>query len=775
MKSYLSLVPISVKVRRRQNRMTLLCIVFAVFLVTAVFSMADMAVRMETNRAIDKNGNWHIMLNGVEEDIAQAIGAQKNVVRTMWYNQLNGSLNEGYYCNGQSAVLCMMEESVADIYENRTEGRFPESSQEIMLSDHAKKVFGTALGDTVTVDTPTGAVTYTVCGFHNIEQADAAKYDAALIIMNREAFYEFCEREGVTPPPASYYIRLKEHLNYRRAIEEIRTQYHLTEEQLAENLNLLMAMGFGDNSYIVGLYFVALVLAVLILMAGIFMIAGSLNSNVAERTQFFGMLRCIGAGKGQIIRLVRLESLQWCKIAVPVGCAMGVIATWGLCAILRFYVSSEFNPLPLFGVSVIGIVSGALVGIMTVLIAAQAPAKRAACVSPMAAVSGSVRGLEGTHRVGKLRFLRIETALGVHHALSAKKNLALMTGSFALSIVLLLSFSVLVNWVYYALNPLKPYAPDVSVASADRSCSIASALVGHIREQKYVEQVFARMYQNIPATYEGRQASIDLITDEEYLSAWAKKELIEGSADAVLQNVNQVLVVADQSNTLAVGDELELAQGTLKVVGILGDSPFGSDNTPSVICSEETFTGLTGIEEYAVVDIRLGGAATDSDVNAIRELAGEGYVFSDRRVSNREVANVYLGFSACVYGFLAVIAIITVLNIVNSMSMSVAAKIRQYGAMRAVGMDERQVVKMIAAEGVTYAVSGLAAGCVIGIPIHKYLFSTMITSYFGNLWTAPLRETVLIVLLISLSVLAAVYAPAKRIRNLAVTEAINEL
>ena len=45
MKSYLGLIPISAKVHRRQNRMTILCIVFAVFLVTAVrigaFGMVD--------------------------------------------------------------------------------------------------------------------------------------------------------------------------------------------------------------------------------------------------------------------------------------------------------------------------------------------------------------------------------------------------------------------------------------------------------------------------------------------------------------------------------------------------------------------------------------------------------------------------------------------------------------------------------------------------------------------------------------------------------------
>ena len=65
MESYLSLIPISAKVRRRQNRMTILCIVLAVFLVTVVFSMADMAIRMETANQLNKNGNWDIMVKAV--------------------------------------------------------------------------------------------------------------------------------------------------------------------------------------------------------------------------------------------------------------------------------------------------------------------------------------------------------------------------------------------------------------------------------------------------------------------------------------------------------------------------------------------------------------------------------------------------------------------------------------------------------------------------------------------------------------------------------------
>ena len=44
MKSYLDLIPISARMRKKQNRMTLFCIVLAVFLVTSVFSMAEIKI-----------------------------------------------------------------------------------------------------------------------------------------------------------------------------------------------------------------------------------------------------------------------------------------------------------------------------------------------------------------------------------------------------------------------------------------------------------------------------------------------------------------------------------------------------------------------------------------------------------------------------------------------------------------------------------------------------------------------------------------------------------
>ena len=65
MKSYLDLVPISAKVHRKQNRMSIICIVLAVFLVTAIFGMADMFIRGQILQAQQENGNWHIGIQNI--------------------------------------------------------------------------------------------------------------------------------------------------------------------------------------------------------------------------------------------------------------------------------------------------------------------------------------------------------------------------------------------------------------------------------------------------------------------------------------------------------------------------------------------------------------------------------------------------------------------------------------------------------------------------------------------------------------------------------------
>ena len=64
---------------------------------------------------------------------------------------------------------------------------------------------------------------------------------------------------------------------------------------------------------------------------------------------------------------------------------------------------------------------------------------------------------------------------------------------------------------------------------------------------------------------------------------------------------------------------------------------------------------------------------------------------------------------------LAVIALIAVFNVVNSIAMSVSARMNEYGAMRAIGMSTGQMVRMVAAETASYVFWGIASGCSVGL------------------------------------------------------------
>lgn len=79
MKSYLSLIPASAKTRRKQNRLTLACIILAVFLVTSVFSLAEIMAKGEEEAMVKKHGSHHVVLSGISKEDGNEIAKQDNV------------------------------------------------------------------------------------------------------------------------------------------------------------------------------------------------------------------------------------------------------------------------------------------------------------------------------------------------------------------------------------------------------------------------------------------------------------------------------------------------------------------------------------------------------------------------------------------------------------------------------------------------------------------------------------------------------------------------
>lgn len=159
MKSYLSLIPISAKMHKRKSTMTRLCIFLAVFLVTGIFSMADMEVRSQKIRAIEEYGNWHMNIRNITEKEAEMIAMRPDVEASSWYNILNYRLSEDYTVAGKKAGVCGMEEELLNeiMAEDLVEGTFPGKEGEALLLDNARDYLGVKTGDTVVLHTPSGA------------------------------------------------------------------------------------------------------------------------------------------------------------------------------------------------------------------------------------------------------------------------------------------------------------------------------------------------------------------------------------------------------------------------------------------------------------------------------------------------------------------------------------------------------------------------------------------------------------------------------------------
>ena len=156
------------------------------------------------------------------------------------------------------------------------------------------------------------------------------------------------------------------------------------------------------------------------------------------------------------------------------------------------------------------------------------------------------------------------------------------------------------------------------------------------------------------------------------------------------------LTVYNPDNLLQTGDTLALScEGdtkALQIAGTLSSCPFTASTGASiVICSEDTFRQLTGENSYTIVDLQLDSDASDADVNAIHQLVGTQYTFSDERISNASAQGAWYCFRLFVCGFLVLIALITIFNVINSISMSAAARTRQYGTFRAIGLSTRQL------------------------------------------------------------------------------------
>ncbi|MCL6613109.1 MAG: ABC transporter permease [Firmicutes bacterium] len=803
MKSYLALAPKYLASHGKKTKLSISSIVISVALVAGIFSMLDVFLQFEKIQVIHDYGNYHLSLKDATEEETQAIAGRievKNAGTFIGFGKVT--------VNGISCQLGALDENFAGNLNIRLiEGRYPAREDEILIEGWASesRYLNVRPGGTVTIAFPDGTTRkFTVSGIGgDWAVMKAAGVPGVFVSMDYARFRPARLRLLL--------IECKDRVDIQRFKREIASILNIAPDRLGQNEPLLAVIGQSDHKAAVGLYQVGAILFTIVLVAGVVMIYNTFNISVLERVRQFGLLRCVGASKAQIGKLVKREGLILAARALPLGVPLGVVMTFVCCAILKFYNSHLFAEIPLFYLSPTGILAGVAVGLLTVFLATLLPAKKAARVSPVNAVTGSSEiGVPKAKKQGLLtRLLPTEIAMGINNAVMKKKTLVLLSASIALSIIMFLGFNVFVDFLYASLKTTKPYTPDISLVSEE---GLDRRLYEELARLDGVKHVYGRMFGYVDATFDASRLSETykremggIETDENGLFVapenswlisydpiqlkWAKIDLLEGtlSADSLNERNGIVAVARTVRNGISVetanlrlGDKvyIKTITGTkvFTVMAILRSVPFSDagPNLATFITTEKLFTKILGRSPLKVIDIQLKRGNQAQTIAKIKKMSGEEIKFLDSRQKNREINQTFLTMAVFVYGFVAVIALISILNIINTMNTSVVAKTKYLGVMRAVGMSGRQLDRMIAAEAATYGFSGCIIGCVLGVLLQRALITNSLTA-IRIAWRFPFVQVVCTIILTMLTTWLSVVGPLKRIKARGISETIESL
>ena len=266
MKHYLDLVPIAEKVHRKQSRMSVICIVLSVFLVTTIFGMADMFVRSQILQSQRDDGNWHVGLKNISSEDAALMAVRPDIAVLSPYGTLNFGANLGYTMGGKEVVIFGTDENcVTKIFPDMlTEGSYPQAEGGALVTENAREMMGLQIGDEVTVSTPDGAVhSYQVTGFLG-NAPGLMRHDAYGLFLCMEDYYAIYP--GVTEGTSAgfdimYYVQFSSTGNIQGKIREIKSVFQLSDSKVAENTKLLGLLGQSRDSFMMFIYAAAGILS----------------------------------------------------------------------------------------------------------------------------------------------------------------------------------------------------------------------------------------------------------------------------------------------------------------------------------------------------------------------------------------------------------------------------------------------------------------------------------------------------------------------------------
>ena len=759
---------------------------------------------------------WHALYRNVDESTVMKLAAHHDV-------KTYGLRSDAGYMNLEDATVSMMymDRTGMELYKVKLkEGQLPQKENDIVVSKGILEALGQngKIGDTITVPYQilkddgldyTKEKDFRICGF--LADNENSKEQKQYTSLVSEAFL----KAEIPVEQVKYRFLLQVNgqkgnttADYTETIQNIARQFGISEDDMNINKEYLAA-NYVDPATIPVIVGIMLI----VVLAGIITIYSVYYVSMNQRVREFGKLKAIGATKRQLRQIVLREGMGVALFAIPIGLLIGTVAV--KVVLLQFVEhAKDSNVLITEAYKVVAkgevqlyywwiYLLAIAVTLCTVYLSLMKPMRMAAKVSEIEAMryqGGSKR--QKSSRKG-YQFLNIGRLTKRNLAENKKKSTITIvsmavTGIFVMMVATVLSCanpmesakSSIVG--QYEISPIVESGnkehPEYEWAEVQKNNPLNEGLKQQIEELDGVERVDVFTALKVSGGPFEEKIGTEFINGvpEEYAKE-LKKGITEGNVTyEELKSGDKVILdraLLHWYPDIKVGDKLKLNihdgdntfQKEIEVAAI-GEYGTGLTNYNCLIMAKEGAEKLTINNSSSYFQV-----IADKDYDEALEASLQAIVDGSGRLQMRTWKNEYdtwenaiqMTRGAC-YAFIIILAAISIMNLINTMINSVHVRKKELGMMQAIGMSDRQLMKMLQLEGIFYTVGTLiisiGVGSLAGYPL--FLYAKRTGMFDISTYHYPVTAAIIIILtLFVIQMLLAIFI-AKSVRKDSLIERI---
>lgn len=759
---------------------------------------------------------WHALYRNVDESTVMKLAAHHDV-------KTYGLRSDAGYMNLEDATVSMMymDRTGMELYKVKLqEGQLPQKENDIVVSKGILEALGQngKIGDTITVPYQilkddgldyTKEKDFRICGF--LADNESSKEQKQYTSLVSEAFL----KAEIPVEQVKYRFLLQVNgqkgnttADYTETIQNIARQFGISEDDMNINKEYLAA-NYVDPATIPVIVGIMLI----VVLAGIITIYSVYYVSMNQRVREFGKLKAIGATKRQLRQIVLREGMGVVLFAIPIGLLIGTVAV--KVVLLQFVEhAKDSNVLITEAYKVVAkgevqlyywwiYLLAIAVTLCTVYLSLMKPMRMAAKVSEIEAMryqGGSKR--QKSSRKG-YQFLNIGRLTKRNLAENKKKSTITIvsmavTGIFVMMVATVLSCanpmesakSSIVG--QYEISPIVESGnkehPEYEWAEVQKNNPLNEGLKQQIEELDGVERVDVFTALKVSGGPFEEKIGTEFINGvpEEYAEE-LKKGITEGNVTyEELKSGDKVILdraLLHWYPDIKVGDKLKLNihdgdntfQKEIEVAAI-GEYGTGLTNYNCLIMAKEGAEKLTINNSSSYFQV-----IADKDYDEALEASLQAIVDGSGRLQMRTWKNEYdtwenaiqMTRGAC-YAFIIILAAISIMNLINTMINSVHVRKKELGMMQAIGMSDRQLMKMLQLEGIFYTVGTLiisiGVGSLAGYPL--FLYAKRTGMFDISTYHYPVTAAIIIILtLFVIQMLLAIFI-AKSVRKDSLIERI---